>query len=361
SKNGEINQKDFAEQISASETLQDNLRWQLELTHLSGMERAIAIAIIDAIDSDGYLRSSLDDIAKSLGEDVRVEIKDIKAVLNQIQHFEPLGVGARNLSECLSIQLSEFEPDTPWLKEAKRLVRRYLGLLGTYDYEQLSISMKLERHDLQKVLKLIQSLNPRPGTKIETSYTNYVTPDVFVKRIHGLWKVELNSDISPKLRVNSYYAGLVSKLDSAENNTLKTHLQEARWFIKSLRSRQDTLLKVAKCIVWRQTGFLDYGEEAMKPLVLHDVAKELEMHESTISRVTTQKYLHTPRGVFELKYFFSSHVSTQNGGECSSTAIRAMIRKIVAVENSAKPLSDNKIAEQLSERGIRVARRTVAK
>ncbi len=360
-KSGEINQRDFAEQISASETLQDKLRWQLELTHFNDKECAIAIAIIDAIDSDGYLRSSLDDIAKSLGEDIRVEVKEIKAVLNQVQHFEPLGVGARNLSECLSIQLSEFEPDTPWLKEAKRLVRKYLGLLGTYDYDQLSKRMKLERNDLQKVLKLIQSLNPRPGTKIETSYTNYVTPDVFVKRIHGLWKVELNTDVSPKLRVNSYYAGLVSKLDSAENNTLKTHLQEARWFIKSLRSRQDTLLKVAKCIVWRQTGFLDYGEEAMKPLVLHDVAKELEMHESTISRVTTQKYLHTPRGVFELKYFFSSHVSTQNGGECSSTAIRAMIRKIVAVENSAKPLSDNKIADQLYERGIKVARRTVAK
>ena len=361
-KNGETNQRDFAEQISISETLQDKLRWQLELSHFNEMECAIAIAIIDAIDSDGYLRSSLDDIAKSLGEDICVEVKKIKAVLNQIQHFEPLGVGARNLSECLSVQLSELEPDdTPWLKEAKRLVRKYLGLLGTHDYNQLCKRMKLERNDLQKVLKLIQSLNPRPGTKIETSYTNYVTPDVFVKKNHGLWKVELNSDISPKLRVNSYYAGLVSKFDGAENNTLKTHLQEARWFIKSLRSRQDTLLKVAKCIVWRQTGFLDYGEEAMKPLVLHDVAKELELHESTISRVTTQKYLHTPRGVFELKYFFSSHVSTQNGGECSSTAIRAMIRKIVAVENSAKPLSDNKIAEQLSERGIRVARRTVAK
>ena len=248
------------------------------------------------------------------------------------------------------------------LKEAKRLVRKHLDLLGTHDYAQLSKRMKLSRDELRVVVNLIQSLNPRPGIQIGTSETTYVVPDVFAKKIKGLWKVELNSEVSPNLRVNNQYAGFISKLNNrADNNTLKTHLQEARWFIKSLNSRQETLLKVAKSIVERQADFLEYGEEAMKPLVLHDIAKELEMHESTISRVTTQKYLHTPRGIFELKYFFSSHVGTQNGGECSSTAIRAMIKKMVAAENSAKPLSDNKIATLLSERGIQVARRTVAK
>jgi len=361
--NSDVNNKDLTEQSCTMETLQDHLRWQLSLTPFSDLERAIATAIIDAIDGDGYLRASLEEIAESLGKKNRVDIKEeIETVLHRIQHFDPLGVGADSLSECLLIQLSKFEPDTPMLKEAKRLVRKHLDLLGTHDYAQLSKRMKLSRDELRVVVNLIQSLNPRPGIQIGTSETTYVVPDVFAKKIKGLWKVELNSEVSPNLRVNNQYAGFISKLNNrADNNTLKTHLQEARWFIKSLNSRQETLLKVAKSIVERQADFLEYGEEAMKPLVLHDIAKELEMHESTISRVTTQKYLHTPRGIFELKYFFSSHVGTQNGGECSSTAIRAMIKKMVAAENSAKPLSDNKIATLLSERGIQVARRTVAK
>jgi RNA polymerase sigma-54 factor len=344
------------------ETLQEHLRWQLELDNFTDQERLYAIGLIDAIDSDGYLRASFEEIAQTIGNKGRINKKEIEAVLQRIQEFDPIGVGARNLKECLLLQLAEYDSNTPCLKEATTIVKKHLSLLGSHDYIQLSKRMKLNNEKLKEALNLIQSLNPRPGAILESSQTTYIIPDAYVKKVKGLWKVELNSEISPKLRVNSHYASLIPKIENREeHNSLKTHLQEAKWFIKSLKSRHDTLLKVAKCIVKRQSGFLDYGEEAMKPLVLHDIAQELEMHESTISRVTTQKYIHTPRGIFELKYFFSSHVGTNNGGECSSTAIRAMIKKMIASENTTKPLSDSKIATLLSERGIKVARRTVAK
>jgi RNA polymerase sigma-54 factor len=360
--NGEVNNKNLVQENRTEETLQSNLLWQLSLTPFSNSDRVIAMAIIDAINSDGYLCASLEEIAESLRKKNNIDIREIKAVLHRIQHFEPLGVGARTLSECLFLQLSEYKSDTPWLKEAKRLVRKYLALLSTHDYTKLTKRMRLTHDELQKVLNLVHSLNPCPWTKMEDSQANFVTPDVFVKKVKNQWKAELNSDFLPKLRVNKGYTNLISTLKKGtDNETLKTHLQEARWFIKSLRSRQETLLKVAQCIVSWQTGFFDYGEEAMKPLVLHDIAETLEMHESTISRVTTQKYLHTPQGVFELKYFFSGHINTQNGRECSSIAIRAMIKKMVTTEDSTKPLSDKRITELLSERGINVARRTVAK
>jgi RNA polymerase sigma-54 factor len=364
SNNSEDNGRDIlaTTQGTAAETLLDHLRWQLRLTPFSDLDRAIATAIIDAIDGDGYLRISIEEIAQSLGENVQVDIEEVEAVLHRIQHFDPIGVGSRDLKECLSRQLEELSEKTPWLKEAKTLVNKHLELLGNHDYTQLSKRLKLTREQLRDIIELIQSLNPRPGAQLEPSSTTYIVPDVFVKKTSGQWKVELNPEIAPKLRINTHYASLITRVASSnESNSLKNHLQEARWFIKSLKSRHETLLKVAKCIVKRQMGFLEYGEEAMKPLVLHDIASELEMHESTISRVTTQKYLHTPRGIFELKYFFSSHVSTNNGGECSSTAIRALIKKLIAAENRARPLSDSKIANLLAERGINVARRTVAK
>ena len=212
------------------------------------------------------------------------------------------------------------------------------------------------------MMALVQTLNPRPGSLISPKHAEYVVPDVIVRKDNGAWRVELNGEALPKVRVNNGYAGLVKRADnSADNTYLKNHLQEAKWFIKSLQSRNETLLKVATCIVERQRGFLEHGEEAMKALVLHDVAEVVEMHESTVSRVTTQKYMHTPRGIFELKYFFSSHVGTASGGECSATAIRALIKKLVAAENPAKPLSDSKISQILEEQGINVARRTIAK
>ncbi|MNK74950.1 RNA polymerase sigma-54 factor [compost metagenome] len=251
---------------------------------------------------------------------------------------------------------------TPWLAEAKRLVTDYIDLLGSRDYSQLMRRMKLKEDELRQVIELVQSLNPRPGSQIESTEAEYVVPDVIVRKDNERWLVELNQESVPRLRVNAQYAGFVRRADtSADNTFMRNQLQEARWFIKSLQSRNETLMKVATQIVEHQRGFLEYGDEAMKPLVLHDIAEAVGMHESTISRVTTQKFMHTPRGIYELKYFFSSHVSTSEGGECSSTAIRAIIKKLVAAENQKKPLSDSKIAGLLEAQGIQVARRTVAK
>jgi RNA polymerase sigma-54 factor len=356
------NDKDFINQNSPQESLRQHLLSQLELLTLSDVDRAIAMAIIDAIDTSGYLAISLQEVIQSLGKNAPIKVDQVEAVLHQIQRFEPVGVAARDLQECLLLQLEELPAKTPWRKEAQQLVQHCLGVLASHDFVQLAKCMKLDREDLKQIVDLVQSLNPRPGASLENHQISYIIPDVFVRKVKGQWKVELNTEISPKLRVNAYYAGLINKTENRNDVvSLKSHLQEARWFIKSLRSRHETLLRVARCIVQRQNAFFDYGEEAMKPLILHDIADELEMHESTVSRVTTQKYIHTPRGIFELKYFFSSHVTTDSGDECSSTAIRALIKKIIATEDLAKPLSDDKISRLLSQRGIKVARRTVAK
>lgn len=382
--NNENNGKDsLANHGTTATSLHEHLYWQLELTPFTQVDNLIATAIIDAIDNDGYLRASLEEIIHSLEptitlkketneknnqniQDIENESeigkREVEAVLHRIQQFEPLGVGSRDLTECLSLQLAALDSNTPWLEEGKTLVNKYLNILGVHDYTQLTKRMKLNREELRQVIELVQSLNPRPGAQMDTLQTSYIIPDVFVKKIKGQWKVELNQEMIPNLRINPYYAKMIYRVEnSVDSNRLKNHLQEAKWFLKSLKSRHETLHKVANCIVRCQQGFLEYGEEAMKPLVLHDIARELNMHESTISRVTTQKYLHTPRGIFELKYFFSSHVNTDNGGECSSTAIRALIKKLIAEEDMEKPLSDSKIATLLLERGIKVARRTVAK
>ncbi|MDX1434320.1 MAG: RNA polymerase factor sigma-54, partial [Gammaproteobacteria bacterium] len=350
-------------QRAETATPKDLLRSQLELIRMSDEDRVIAAAIIDSIDEDGYLSCSLEEIEQSLApHDVEIGLPEIEAVLRQVQNLDPPGIGARDLGECLAIQLRHLPAKTPWREAAQRLVTDHLELLAGRDYAQLMKLLKLGKEELQNVIELIQSLSPRPGGAVESTPPEYVIPDVFVKKVKGAWRVELNPDAFPRLRVNAHYASLIRRADnSADNNCLKAHLQEARWFIKSLRSRSETLLKVASCIVERQQAFLEHGEEAMKPMVLHDVAEAVGMHESTISRVTTQKYMHTPRGVYELKYFFSSHVFTKSGAECSSTAIRALLKKLIAAENAQKPLSDSKLAAILSEQGIKVARRTVAK
>jgi len=343
-------------------TLREHLFWQLNLMSASETDRAIAIAIIDALDEDGYLTCSLEDIQNLMGQDAGVEFDEVEAVLHLVQTMDPAGVGARNLKECLQLQLAQSKPGTPWLKEAKKLIDEYLNLLASHDYGQLMRKLRLPREDLSRAIDLILSLNPRPGGLIHDQAVQYVIPDVYVKKDGGAWRVELNPEVMPRLRINSDYAHMIKRADSSSDNTsMKAHLQEARWFIKSLQSRSETLLKVTSCIVERQRAFLEYGEEAMKPMVLHDIAEALEMHESTISRVTTRKYLHTPRGIFELKYFFSSHVGTDQDGTTSSTAIRARIKKLVNDEEPRKPLSDSKIASLLGEEGINVARRTVAK
>ena len=360
---GPFNDREMDISSYDSENLQDHLTWQMSLTPFSDTDAQIAVAIIDAITEDGYFTTSLDEIHGSLIADLPdLEIDEIQAVLSQIQNFEPAGVAARDLGDCLYIQLGQLEADTPHRELAMKLVSDHLDLLAGHDYGQLMRKMKLSEDELQNVVILIRSLNPRPGSQISSQRTEYIVPDVYVRKVKGVWKVELNPDVAPKLNINNTYANLIRRADdSKDNNYLKDNLQEARWLIKSLQSRNETLLKVTTCIVERQRGFLEHGEEAMKALVLHDVAETVEMHESTISRVTTRKYLHTPRGIFELKYFFSSHVSTASGGECSSTAIRALIKKLIAAEEPKKPLSDNKIATILAQQGINVARRTVAK
>ncbi len=260
------------------------------------------------------------------------------------------------------LQLKQYDGKTPWLVEATQLVKNYFDLLANREYQQLIRKIKLSESELQQVVGLIQSLNPRPGSIISNSQPEYIVPDVFVKKEKGIWKVELNPDVMPKLRVNTLYSNMIQRANSSSDNTyLKNQLQEARWLMKSLRSRSETLLKVATCIVERQQAFLEFGAEKMNPLVMFDIAETVDMHESTISRVTTKKYMHTPKGIYELKYFFSSHVSTSGGGACSSTAIRAMLKKLVAGENPTKPLSDSKLAKLLENKGINVARRTVAK
>lgn len=365
SRNDDDDDSDFETRNSPVETLQDHLLWQLNLTPMSERDRAVAMAIIDAIEDNGYLTSTLDDIHAGLYEDTDedpLELDEVEAVLHRIQHFDPPGVGARDLQECLLIQLNQLPSETPWLPQARLLVSHYLNLLGNRDYAQLMRRSRLSEEQLRAVLELIQTLQPRPGEALNTAEPEYIVPDVIVRKSNDRWRVELNPEIAPRIRVNANYASLVRRADSSSDNAfLRDQLQEAKWFIKSLQSRNETLLKVATRIVEHQQGFLEQGEEAMKPLILSDIAQAVEMHESTISRVTTQKYMHTPRGIFELKYFFSSHVSTDEGGECSSTAIRAMIRKLVSAESARKPLSDSKIASLLGDQGIKVARRTVAK
>jgi RNA polymerase sigma-54 factor len=361
---GHDDRRDIFETMSSgSEGLQDHLHWQLDMANLSDTDRLVGNTLIDTIDDDGYLTQDTGEIHNQLVDRLPgLDRDEVDAVLHLIQQFDPAGVGARDLRENLDLQLRRYQADTPWLNEARMLVRDHLNLLASRDYNTLGRRMKLTRDDLQHVVTLIQSLNPRPGSLFSTMEPEYIVPDVFVFKNKDKWSVELNTDAIPKLRINSLYASMVKRAtNTRDNNYMRDNLQEARWFLKSLQSRHETLLKVANSIIRRQRAFFDYGEEAMKPMVLRSVAEEVEMHESTISRVTTRKYMHTPRGIYEFKYFFSSHVSTETGGECSATAIRAIIKKLVAAENPVKPLSDSKMALILAEQGIKVARRTIAK
>ena len=344
------------------ESLRDYLYWQMRLTPFTDREMALATSIIDAINEAGYLTVALAELCQGLRDEFSVTLDEAEAVLKRVQHFDPQGVGARNPAECLLLQLEALPVDTPWLTEARCLVEQHLELLANHDFAALMRRLKVSREALQGIISLIQSLDPHPGARLSNAAPQYVVPDVLVYRQRNAWRVELNPEIMPKLRINARYAALTRRAgQNGDATCLRNHLQEARWFLKSLQNRNETLLKVATCIVERQREFLEWGDESMKPLILRDIAEVLGMHESTISRVTTQKYMHTPRGIYELKYFFSSHVGTRDGGECSSTAIRAMIRKLIQAEDPGKPLSDDKIARLLEAEGIQVARRTVAK
>ncbi|VAW62008.1 RNA polymerase sigma-54 factor RpoN [hydrothermal vent metagenome] len=356
--------REFLEnQCSTDGALVDHLLDQLLVTTMSDIDRTIALAIIDGIDEDGYLQESAEEIHAGLVNDLEIDLDEVEAVLHLIQHFDPIGIAARDLKECLLLQMEALSADQyPVLKKARQIVKDHLDLLGNHDYAKLKRYNRISDEELANVIRFIQELNPKPGGDISQSSTQYVVPDVFVTKDKGRWNVRLNGETAPKLRINSTYASYIQRGKQSDDNTfMKNNMQEARWFIKSLQSRNETLMRVATSIVEHQRTFLDYGEEGMKPLVLREIAEELELHESTISRVTTQKYMHTPKGVFEFKYFFSSHVGTSDGGECSATAIRAMIKKLIESEEPKKPLSDNKLANLLVEQGINVARRTVAK
>ncbi len=356
--------REFLENQSSNEdALIDHLLDQLLVTNLSNTDRAIAIAIIDGIDEDGYLKESVEEIHAGLVDEFEIELDEVEAVLRLIQHFDPVGVASRDLKECLLIQMEQFSDEGfNSIKKAREIVKNHLDLLGSHDYAKLKRYNRVNDDELASIIRFIQTLNPKPGSIISQSSPQYVVPDVYVAKKNGRWNVSLNAEAAPKLRINSTYASYIQRGKQSDDNTfLKNNMQEARWFLKSLQSRNETLMRVATSIVEHQRTFLDYGEEGMKPLVLREIADELELHESTISRVTTQKFMHTPRGVFEFKYFFSSHVGTSDGGECSATAIRAMIKKLIESEEPRKPMSDNKIASLLVDQGINVARRTVAK
>lgn len=348
-------------QGETTQTLQDYLMWQVELTPFSDTDRAIATSIVDAVDDTGYLTVPLEDILESMGDE-EIDIDEVEAVLKRIQLFDPVGVAAKDLRDCLLIQLSQFDKTTPWLEEARLIISDHLDLLANHDFRTLMRVTRLKEDVLKEAVNLIQSLDPRPGQSIQTGEPEYVIPDVLVRKHNGHWTVELNSDSIPRLQINQHYASMCNNArNDGDSQFIRSNLQDAKWLIKSLESRNDTLLRVSRCIVEQQQAFFEQGEEYMKPMVLADIAQAVEMHESTISRVTTQKYLHSPRGIFELKYFFSSHVNTEGGGEASSTAIRALVKKLIAAENPAKPLSDSKLTSLLSGQGIMVARRTVAK
>jgi len=358
---------DFDAHNSHEPSLQEHLEWQLNMSRLSDLDQFIGASIIDAVNERGYLSQTLAEITEGINrnlaqqEQEAIEDDETQAVLTLIQQFDPIGVAAQNLRECLLIQLKYLPTDTPWRQDAITVVDKHLDLLGSHDYNSLRRRSGYKEDELSHIFELITKLKPEPGVTITSSQAEYVIPDVMVRKVNNVWRVELNPDSAPKIRINQQYANFSASSNAADKNYIKSHLQEARWFLKSLQSRNETLLKVSGRICEIQQGFLDHGAEAMKPLVLAEVADHVKMHESTISRVTTQKYIHTPRGIFELKYFFSSHVATANGGECSSTAIRALIKKLIAAELTRKPLSDAKLTGMLESQGIKVARRTIAK
>ncbi|WP_447926219.1 MULTISPECIES: RNA polymerase factor sigma-54 [unclassified Vreelandella] len=355
---------DFERQ-AAGQSLHGHLLWQLAMTDASEREYAIAESLIDALDPNGYLTQPLNDIREGLKAQglEGLSQREVENTLMRMQQFEPTGVFARDLRECLMLQLATLADDTPLLVPAKRLVRQFLEALGKDDLRLLKRRLGLDDEQLDDVIGLIRSLDPRPGSAYGVTNESYITPDLVVRHDNEGWHLELNPEALPRLRVQPDYASLIKRADKSQDNQfLKEHLQEARWLIKSLSSRNDTLLRVGREIIARQLGFLERGEEAMKPLILADIAEAVEMHESTISRVTTQKYIHTPRGVFELKYFFSSQVSGHDGNDShSSTAIRARLKKLIQEETPGKPLSDSRLVSLLEDGGISVARRTVAK
>lgn len=348
---------DYQDVQAATTSLREHLSWQLGLMSIPERDRTLVQCLIDALDDDGYLTQSLEDLAETLPPELEIELEELQIALNHLQYFDPTGVGARNAQECLALQLEALPADDTQIL-ALKIVRKHLDLLAGRDFLKIKRLIECDDDQLREAQFLIRSLNPRPGSQYASLDARYITPDVVVRKIRGQWTVNVNSDAFPRLRINSMYAQILSR---QRGSGLAGQLQEARWLIKNVQQRFDTILRVAQSIVDRQRQFFDHGEVAMRPLVLREIADILGLHESTVSRVTTQKYMATPRGIFELKYFFGSHVATDAGGACSATAIRALIKQLISAEDPKKPLSDSQLSEVLGQQGIVVARRTIAK
>jgi RNA polymerase sigma-54 factor len=348
---------EFADE--SGQTLREHLLWQLEMEHFTPRQAVIGEVIIDSVNDDGYLSEDLEEIAAGLDTEPGFSLTEVEETLDKVQRLDPVGVAARSIGECLVLQLKQLDPATPGVSLAIDIAASHLDLVANRDYGELRRGLRTSEEDLHDALALVKSCNPKPGLAVSPAAAEYVIPDVFVRKIDDRWQVEISPTGVPRLSVNQQYARLLR--GSGDHAVLRSQLQEARWLIRSLEIRNETLMKVATCIVSRQTEFLEHGDESMKPMVLRDVAEEIGMHESTISRVTTNKYMHTPRGVIEFKFFFSSHLSSADGEDQSSTSVRAKIRKLIGAENPGKPLSDSKIANVLADEGISVARRTVAK
>ena len=362
SRRNDEDRDDFTQIAAAEPTLQENLIRQLQLTALSERDKRLALLVIAHLDGDGYLTAGLDELhAIGAAEIPDLEAEEVSIALRQVQNLEPAGVGARDLAECLALQLKALDPATPHRDRAIELVTRHLDTLAARDFNRLRRALGLTEDELREVRALILTLDPKPGRAWGEGDVRYVVPDVTVRKTGGRWIAQLNRDAMPRLRINKMYADLLQASRDNGGRNLSGQLQEARWLIKNVQQRFDTILRVTQAIVDRQKNFFEHGEVAMRPLVLREIAEAVGLHESTISRVTTQKYMLTPRGLFELKYFFGSHVATDTGGACSSTAIRALIKQLVAAEDGRKPLSDHRISDILAQQGIQVARRTVAK
>lgn len=352
-----------AERIVESATLQGHLEWQLYLSHLSPRDREIGAALIDALEDDGYLRTPLGEIAETLRPDIVADEDEILAVLHQLQRFDPVGVAARSLGECLRLQLSLLDESTPGRALALRLADdAVLERLPKSGAAGLAAEMKCRPDDMEQAVQLLRSLDPKPGARIgELSHDTYVVPDCVVWRQRGVWQVALSGHAAPRVTIHTGYEQMIRQCGDADASYLRSHLQEARWLLKNLEARGETLLKVMRCLLRQQAGFLEFGEQALRPLTLREVAEQIGLHESTVSRAVARKYVRTPRGTLPLRAFFASGVGTEGGGEASSTAIQSMIRKLIEAENPRKPLSDAKLADLLKDAGIPVARRTVAK
>jgi len=353
---------DYSQVAAETPNLREHLHRQLTLTKLEPRDRNLVAFLIEALDEDGYLTQPLEELVQIVPEELQIELEELRIALKHLQNLDPTGVGARNCAECLELQLLAMPESTPSRATALALVRSHLELLAARDFAKLKKALQCGDDELRQAQKLIQSLNPRPGAAFAPLETRYVVPDVVVKKVKGVWVASLNPDALPKLRINRMYADILQRNNRGQSGGQLSHqLQEARWLIKNVQQRFETILRVSQAIVDRQRHFFEHGEVGMRPLVLREIANILGLHESTVSRVTTQKFMLTPRGIFELKYFFGSHVATETGGACSATAIRALIKQLVAAEDAKRPLSDSKISEILGQQGIVVARRTIAK